>query len=80
MANTQYRFKGGTTNEISENPMKIMEALTKETLKLVYSNRWLVLEKGIFYVFEQKFRKATALKIFKGADEEIAVRFLIEGR
>ena len=60
--------------------MKIMEAITTQNIKLLFGNRWLILEDGTFYVFEHKFRKVTDAIIYKGQDEDTAVRFLIEGQ
>ena len=59
--------------------MKIMEALASKNLMLVNGNRWLVMNDGIFTVFEHRFRKVTDVQLFSGEDEESAVRFLIEG-
>jgi hypothetical protein len=60
--------------------MKIMVALATKNIKLLFANRWLVMENGIYHVFEHRLRKVTDIQIYEGADEEIAVRFLIEGR
>jgi hypothetical protein len=62
-----------------EQQMKIMEALTSKNLMLVNSNRWLVLCNGSYTVFEHRFRKVTDVQIYTGADEEMAVKFLING-
>lgn len=59
--------------------MRLMEALAAKNIKLLYGNRWLILENGIYHVFEHKFRKVTDTEIYKGSDEETAVRVLIEG-
>lgn len=59
--------------------MKIMEALARENIKLLFANRWLILEGGIYYVYEHKARRTTDVNLYKGTDEETAVRFLIEG-
>ena len=59
--------------------MKILEALASKNLMLVSGNRWLVLRNGSFTVFEHKFRKVTDVQIYTGTDEDIAVRYLIEG-
>jgi len=59
--------------------MRIMEALETKNIKILFNNRWLILEKGIFHVFEHKLRKVTDIEIYSGASEETAVRFLIEG-
>jgi len=59
--------------------MKIMEALASKNLMLVNGNRWLVMNDGIYTVFEHRFRKVTDLQLFSGVDEETAVQFLIEG-
>ena len=59
--------------------MKILEALASKNLMVVNGNRWLVLRGGTFTVFEHKFRKVTDVQIYSGADEETAVKFLIEG-
>ena len=60
--------------------MKIMEALAIKNIKLLYGNRWLILENGAFHVFEHKLRKVTDTEIYTGTNEETAVRFLIDGR
>ncbi|MBA4376470.1 MAG: hypothetical protein C0401_09910 [Anaerolinea sp.] len=59
--------------------MNIMEALASKNIKLLNCNRWLVLNAGIYTVFEHRFRKATDVKIYEGENEEDAVRFLIDG-
>lgn len=59
--------------------MKIMEALATKNIKLLFGNRWLILENGIYHVFEHRLRKVTDNEIYKGSDEESAVRVLIEG-
>lgn len=59
--------------------MRIMEALAIKNIKLLYGNRWLILENEIYHVFEHKFRKVTDTDIYTGTSEETAVRFLIEG-
>jgi len=59
--------------------MRIMEALATKNFKLLYGNRWLIQENGIYHVFEHKFRKVTDKEIYKGSDEETAVKFLIDG-
>lgn len=60
--------------------MKIMEALAEKNIKILFGNRWLIQENGIFHVFEHKFRKVTDSEIYDGVEEEIAVKFLLEGR
>jgi hypothetical protein len=60
--------------------MKIMDALATKNIKLLFANRWFVMENGIYHVFEHRLHKVTDIKIYEGTDEEIAVRFLIEGR
>ena len=59
--------------------MKIMEALAEKNIKLLFGNRWLILDNGIYHVFEHKFRKVTDTEIYTGIGEETAVSFLIEG-
>jgi len=59
--------------------MKILEALAAKNLMVVNGNRWLVFRNGLFTVFEHKFRKVTDVQIYSGAEEETAVKFLIEG-
>ena len=59
--------------------MRIMEALATKNIKLLYGNRWLIQENGIYHVFEHKFRKVTDTEIHLGSDEETAVKFLIDG-
>ena len=59
--------------------MRVMEALATKNIKLLYGNRWLILEKDIYHVFEQKFRKVTDAEIYTGTSEETAIRFLTEG-
>jgi len=59
--------------------MKILEALAAKNLMVVNGNRWLVFRNGLFTVFEHKFRKVTDVQIYSGADEEMAVKFLIQG-
>ena len=58
--------------------MKIMEALAIKNIKILFSNRWLILENGIYHVFEHKLRKVTDTEIYTGTSEETAVRFLID--
>ena len=59
--------------------MRVMEALATNNIKLLYGNRWLILEKDIYHVFEHKFRKITDTEIYTGTSEETAIRFLTEG-
>lgn len=59
--------------------MKIMEALAEKNIKVLYGNRWLIQENGLYHVFEHKFRKVTDTEIYTGTGEETAVRFLIDG-
>ena len=59
--------------------MKVMEALAEKNIKLLFGNRWLIQENGIYHVFEHKIRKVTDTEIYQGSEEETAVRFLIEG-
>ena len=59
--------------------MKIMEALAEKNIKLLFGNRWLILENGVYHVFEHKFRKVTDTEIYSGVEEETAVRLLLEG-
>lgn len=59
--------------------MRIMEALAEKNIKLLFGNRWLIQENGIYHVFEHKIRKVTDTEIYQGSEEETAVRFLIEG-
>jgi hypothetical protein len=59
--------------------MKIVQALAEKNIKLLFGNRWLILENGIYHVFEHKFRKVTDSEIYNGGDEETAVRVLLEG-
>jgi len=59
--------------------MRVMEALATKNIKLLYGNRWLILENEIYHVFEHKFRKVTDTEIYTGTDEETAVMVLIEG-
>jgi len=59
--------------------MRIMDALAAKNIKLLYGNRWLIQENGIYHVFEHKLRKVTDTEIYQGSDEETAVRFLIDG-
>lgn len=59
--------------------MKILEALEEKNVMLVNGNRWLVLNSGIFKVFEHRFRKVTDVEIYSGDNEETAVQILIEG-
>ena len=59
--------------------MRIMEAVATKNIKLLYGNRWLILENEIYHVFEHKLRKVTDTEIYTGNSEETAVRFLIEG-
>jgi predicted secreted acid phosphatase len=59
--------------------MRIMEALATKNIKILFGKRWLILENGIYHVFEHKFRKVTDTEIYTGTDEETSVRFLIEG-
>ena len=59
--------------------MKILEALEERNVMLVNGNRWLVLNNGIYKVFEHKFRKVTDVEIYTGESEEAAVRLLVEG-
>ena len=59
--------------------MKIMEALASKNLMLVNGNRWLVLRKGAFIVFEHHMRKVTDTQLYQGENEDTAVQFLLEG-
>ncbi len=59
--------------------MKIMEALASKNLMLVNGNRWLVLRKGAFMVFEHRMRKVTDTRLYQGENEDTAVQFLLEG-
>ena len=59
--------------------MKIMEALAKENVKILFGSRWLIQESGIFYVYLHKVKRTTDVNLYTGSDEETAVRFLIEG-
>lgn len=59
--------------------MRIMEALAIKNIKILFSNRWLILEKDTYHVFEHKFRKVTDAEIYTGTSEETAVMVLIEG-
>jgi hypothetical protein len=56
-----------------------MEALETKNIKILFSNRWLILEKGNYHVFEHKLRKVTDIEIYSGTSEETAVQFLIDG-
>jgi len=59
--------------------MKIMEALASKNLMLVNGKRWLVIRNGAFIVFEHHMRKVTDAQLYRGEDEDEAVRFLLEG-
>jgi len=59
--------------------MKILEALAKKNIKVLFGNRWLIQEIGIYHVFEHKFRKVTDTEIYSGVDEDTAVKHLLEG-
>ncbi len=59
--------------------MKILEALAEKNIKMLFGNRWLIQENGIYHVFEHKFRKVTDIEIYKGSNEEAAVNYLLEG-
>ncbi len=59
--------------------MKIIEALETKNAMVVNGNRWLVFHKGLFTVFEHRFRKVTDVQLYQGPDEDTAVKFLIEG-
>ncbi len=60
--------------------MKIMEALESQNLMLMKGNRWLVLNRGTFAVFEHHARKATDTQLYVGLDEDAAVKILVEGK
>lgn len=59
--------------------MRVMDALAQKNIKLLFGNRWMILESGVFHVFEHRFRKVTDTEIYTGVDEEIAVKHLLEG-
>ena len=59
--------------------MKILQALETKNLMLVNGNRWLIFRNGVYTVFEHRFRKVTDTRLYQGAEEETAVKFLIEG-
>ncbi|MCX6055558.1 MAG: hypothetical protein NTZ74_11710 [Chloroflexi bacterium] len=59
--------------------MKILEALASENIRVSKGSRWLIMEKGLFYVYEQHYRKVTPICIYEGIDEETAVQHMLEG-
>jgi hypothetical protein len=59
--------------------MKLLEAIASEDLRVAYRTRWLIIERDQYYVYELVLKKATPLTLYAGSDEEIAVKFLLEG-